>query len=122
MAGHEEEAELCAKKVFDLSQFGERWGEVSAYRVLAVVAAEEKPADWNKVDEYMKQSLQWAQERGCRPEQAISCFRYAELLCNKGDLEQTIDYLTQAIDLFTEMNMTWWLEQAKKLRSSLPSN
>jgi predicted ATPase len=115
LKGRKEMAELCARKSIDLAKIGERWGEVRAYSALAIAAAKEEQADWNTVDANMRESIRLAEERGSRPDQAISCFRYAELLRDKGDLEQARDFLTQAIDLFTEMNMTWWLEQAKKL-------
>ena len=119
LADQEEEAQLCAKKSFDLAKIGERWGETVAYRALAIVAAKKEPPEWNKVDIHMRESLHLAEERGGKPEKAISCFRYAELLRNKGDMDQAMEYLSHAKALFTKMNMTWWIEQTENLKEKL---
>ena len=119
LTGQKEEAEFCASKAFDLAKIGERWGEVLAYRALAIGGAKKKPTDWNKVDIHMGESLRWAEERGDRPGQAIGCFQYASLLHDKGDLGQAKKYLKQAEDLTKEMNMAWWLEQTKELKEKL---
>ncbi len=119
LMGHKEEAKVCANKVFDLVKLGERWGEFSAYRALAIAAAKKKPTDWNKVDAHMGESLRLAEKAGARPEQAVGCFRYAELFRDKGNLKQAKDYLNQAVDLFEEMNMNWWIGQTKELREKL---
>jgi hypothetical protein len=37
-------------------------------------------------------------------------------------LELAGDYLNRATGLFNEMNMTWWLERARKLGESLSLN
>lgn len=122
LMGHKDEAEVCASRSIDLAKIGDRWGEFGAYRALAIAAAKKKPADWNKVDAHMGESIRLAEKRGVRPEQAISCFRYAVLLRDKGDIKQAKDYLTHAVDLFTEMNMTGWLEQADKLGEFMSLN
>ncbi|MEE9612114.1 MAG: adenylate/guanylate cyclase domain-containing protein [Desulfatiglandales bacterium] len=120
--GHKEEAEVCANKVSDSIKLGERWGEVVAYRALAIMAAKGKPADWNKVDAHMGESLRLAEERGARPDLAIGCFRYSELLRDKDDLDQARNYLNRATGLFSEMEMAWWLEQAEELEKRLAPN
>lgn len=117
--GHKEEAEVCVNKVSDSIKLGERWGEVVAYRALAIGAAKEKPTDWNTVDAHIRKSIQLAEERGTRPEKAIGCFRYAELLRDKGDVAQARDYLNRASDLFGEVNMNWWIGQTNELREKL---
>ncbi len=67
----------------------------------------------------MRKSLRLAEERGSKVEKATGCFRYAEMLRNKGDLDQAMEYLTQAKKLFSKMNMSWWIEQTKKLKEEL---
>jgi class 3 adenylate cyclase/tetratricopeptide (TPR) repeat protein len=119
LVGQAEEAQICARKSIELAKIGQRRGEVYAYRSLAIAAAKKKPIDWGEVDTYIKKSIQLADKRGTKPEKAISCFRYAELLRNKGDINQAKDYLALAMDLFTKMNMTWWIEQTKNLRQRL---
>ncbi len=119
LVGQEEEAQICARKSIELAKIGDRQGEVYAYRSLAIVAAKKKPIDWDEVDTYIKKSIQLTDWRGTKPEKAICCFRYADLLCDKGDINQALDYLARAIDLFTKMNMTWWIEQTKNLSEKL---
>ena len=114
-----QEAQFCINKSFDLAKIGERWGEVYAYRALAIVAAKKRPPDWDKVDFNMRKSLRLAKQRGSKAEKATGFFRYAELLRNKGDLDQAMKYLTQAEKLFSKMNMIWWIEQTKKLKEQL---
>ena len=119
LADQDQEAQFCINKSFDLAKIGERWGEVFAYRALAIVAAKKTPPDWDKVDFNMRKSLRLAEQRGSRVEKATGCFRYAELLRNKGDLDQALVYLTQAKKLFIKMNMSWWIEQTKKFEEEL---
>ena len=119
LADQNEEAYLCAEKSMDLAKIGQGWGEVDAYRALTIVAAKKQPSDWDKVDFNMGKSLQLAMDRHSEPDKAICCFRYAELLRDKGDLDQATGYLIQAKELFSEMNMTWWIERAKKLEEEL---
>ena len=116
LADQGEDAQLCAEKSFALAKIGERWGETVAHRALAITAAKKKLSDWNKVNNHMGESLRLAKEGGTRPEQALNCLHYAELLRDKGDMVQAKKYLNQAIDLFKEINMNSWLEQAKESR------
>ena len=63
--------------------------------------------------------IRLTEERGARPDLAITHFRYAELLQQKGDLPQAREQLGQATALFSDMEMTWWLEEAEALEKSL---
>ena len=92
-----------------------------AHRALAIMEARAKRPSWSKVEQHMETSLRLAKERGGRPDLAITCYRYAELLCEKRDLEQARENLSKATMLFTEMEMTWWREQAEALRGRLES-
>ena len=67
----------------------------------------------------MQASLRVSEELGERPNLAITHFRYAELLQQKGDLSEARENLDKAATLFREMGMTWWLEQAEALGKSL---
>ena len=84
-----------------------------------MIAGRKKPVDWDEVDSCIKKSIRFADKRRTRPEKAISCFRYAELLFDKGDINQAKDYLALAEDLFIRMNMTWWLERTEILKKKL---
>ncbi len=98
---------------------GQRTGEAIAHRALALLAAQEKPADWRQVDACMEQSLAVAEECCERPNLAVGRFRYAELLKQKGELDHACEQVNQATALFREMEMTWWLEQAEQLRAGM---
>ncbi len=63
-----------------------------------------------------------AQERGARPDLAITRFRYAELLRGKGNFERAGKELDNSSELFCQMEMTWWLEQAETLGENLGAN
>ena len=70
----------------------------------------------------MGEGLRLAKERGALPDLAITHLRYAELLQQKGDLERAWEQLDKATELFRDMEMTWWLEQAGKLRDAVAAN
>ena len=117
--GSPKEANQFAKKSFQEIEHGERWGETIAIRASAMAAALETHPDWNRVEAHMQESLRMAEERGERPQLAIGCFRLAEIMHKKGDLDAAHDQLNQATTLFREMEMTWWAEQAEALRGRL---
>ena len=60
--------------------------------------------------------------RGARPDRAITHYRYAELLHEKGDPEQAREQFAKATALFRDMEMTWWLEQVEELGKRLGAN
>ena len=93
--------------------------EARAYRARAMAAA--KRADWESAAEDMQKSLSSAKTLGYRPDLAVSHFRYAELLRDRGDVAQARSQLDQAAGLFAEMEMTWWMHQAITLRAELGS-
>ncbi len=122
LAGDATNARQSVQRSLELQQYGEREGEASAYRALAIAAAKEATPDWSEVDEHMKHSLRLARERGERPNLAIGHFRYAELLRDKGgkaDLKRARAELGKAARLFGEMDMPWWQEQARALKAEL---
>ena len=116
LEGQTEEAIALAEKSISLGETGDNFGEIMAYRILAMAAAQGSPPDLNKAEENIRKSIRLSQERGARPDQAIGHFRYAEVLHKKGDLEQASEQLNQATALFREMEMMWWPEQAESLR------
>jgi hypothetical protein len=117
LQGDRPETVHAAEKALGLRQFGEYWGEIVAYRALAMAAAQGISPDWPHVEMCLHESLRLAQERAALPDLAMSAFRYAEMLWAKGNLEQGRDFLMQATALFRRMGMTWWLEQVKQLES-----
>jgi class 3 adenylate cyclase/tetratricopeptide (TPR) repeat protein len=117
LQGNCTETVRAAEKALSCRQFGDNWGEIVAYRALAMAAAQDTSPDWPHVEMCMQESLRLAQERAALPDLAMSAFRYAEMLWAKRDLEQGRDFLMQATTLFRKIGMTWWLEQGKQLES-----
>jgi hypothetical protein len=91
--------QICAHKSIEFAKIGQRQGEIYAYRSLAIVAAKKKPIDWGKVDSYIKKSIQLADKRGAKPDKAISCFRYAELLRDKGVINDNFYFPSTTIKI-----------------------
>ena len=121
LAGNAEDAVIAAEKCLDVRHFGDRWKEQQAYRALALAAALGPHPDWEQVDGHIVESLRLAEGKNARPDLAITCFRYAALLRDKGNSKQAQGYLERATDLFQEMTMTWWFEEAEQLLASLTS-
>ena len=122
LEGQTEEAVAMAEKSISIGETGDNFGEIMAYRVLAMAAAQEALLDLNKAQENIRESIRLSQERGARPDQAIGKFRYAEILHKQGNLELAREQLGQATSLFREMEMTWWPEQAESLEWKLENN
>jgi tetratricopeptide (TPR) repeat protein len=113
--GKLEEAIDMAKKCLEWSPKAWKGWESLAYFDLAMAEAPKKHADPKKVDQTMEKGLSLCRERGQGLHLAQGYFEYANILFDRGDLYKAQNYLEQAIALFSEMNMPWWLEQAREL-------
>jgi tetratricopeptide (TPR) repeat protein len=124
-------AEICCLvgKFDDAKSFGQKglgyvksqdvFGESMAFRALAMAGAEEEKPDWGEIDRLMSESIGKAESEGRRPDISVSRFRYAEILAKKGDLDGARAELRKAAELFSDMEMTWWREQAENLETNL---
>ncbi len=114
------EAEALATENLQMVEStGQGTGQCISYRVLAMAAAKKDPPDWDSAEKFLGTCMALAEKRGERPHLAITHFRYAELLRQKGDPREAREQLGQATALFREMEMTWWLEQAEELGKTL---
>ena len=93
--------------------------EIFAYNALAIARAQENPSDSQQVDQTMEKGLRLCEERGQRPWLSWGYYHYAQILFDRGDHKKSQEYLNQAIELFTEMQMPWWLDQAQALEERL---
>ena len=118
-SGAVEDAVLYASKVLERGLVSDKVGEAMAHRALAVAASLEIPPDWGRVEDHIEESIHLSQDRGERPNLGICFFRSTEILHKKGDLPEASKQLGKATILFTDMEMTWWLEQAEALRGRL---
>ena len=84
-----------------------------------MAVARRSTVNWDMVCADMESSISSAQVHGWRPDVAITRFHYAERLRDREDIAPAREQLSHAIKLFNEMEMTWWLEQGRKLQAQL---
>lgn len=116
MERHEQIVE-GAQKCFEWAEKGWKGYEPLAYYALA--QAQQHSIDSQKVDQTIEQGFHLCRERGQRPFLAQGFYQYAKILLARRENRKAQTYLNQAIELFSEMNMLWWLEQARALKQRL---
>lgn len=97
----------------------ERLGEVMAARALAIAEASGGAPDWSLVEMHMNRSLVLARRRGQQPDEAISLFRYGEILHKMGNRAAALQQLELAEKLFVSMKMDWWVNNAQSARQRM---
>jgi class 3 adenylate cyclase/tetratricopeptide (TPR) repeat protein len=112
------EAEAFIEKCMEID-FEWNAGRLNCELAKALMAVHLEPCDWQEAEGHADKALKLAEKLELRPDLAIAHLDYAKLLAEKGDVERTKEQLQFATDLFTEMEMTWWLEQAKEFRQRL---
>ena len=118
-AGKMEEAKVTANKSLEWSQKGMKGFDSLAYYVLAMTEAQKTRSNPQQVDKTMKKGLRLCKKRGQRLWLTMGFFEYAKILSHRGDQQKAQEYLNQAIVMFAEMKMPWWLEQAREFEKSL---
>lgn len=97
----------------------EHLGEVMAARALAIAEASADTPDWDRVESHVARSLNLARQRGQRPDEAITRYRYGEILHKMGNRRAALRQLEQAENLFTAMKMDWWVNSAQTARRGM---
>jgi len=112
------EAEAFLEKCMELDY---EWnlGRVNCEMAQALMAAHQAPYDWQAAEAHAEKALKLAEKLELRPDLALGHLDCAKLLAEKGDAERAKEHLQFATNLFTEMEMTWWLEQAKEIGKRL---
>jgi tetratricopeptide (TPR) repeat protein len=114
LAGRLEEAYTLAQQALALArQHQERGNEAYALRLLGEIAAHRAPSEVEPAEEYYRQALALADELGMRPLQAHCHRGLGTLFATVGRLEQARLELATAVELYREMDMTFWLPQAE---------
>jgi tetratricopeptide (TPR) repeat protein len=114
LAGRGEEAWQHAHQALDLArQLKERGNEARALHQLGVVHAHADPPDTEQAEAYYQQALALADELGMRPLQAHCHRSLGTLYAATGQREQAHTALSTAIEMYTSMEMTFWLPQAE---------
>src|SRR5262249_1253044 len=114
LAGRGEEAWQHARQALDLArQLKERGNEALALHQLGVVHAYADPPDTEQASAHYQQALALTEELGMRPLQAHCHRGLGTLYAMTGQREQARTELSTAIEMYTSMDMTFWLPQTE---------
>jgi tetratricopeptide (TPR) repeat protein len=113
-AGRTEQAHCLAVKAHTLaSERKQRGNEAYALKMLGEVAAHLHPAEAAMAETYYTQAMALAGEIGMRPLIAHCHLGLGKMHHRMGDPGQAQEHFTTATAMYREMDMTYWLEQAK---------
>jgi tetratricopeptide (TPR) repeat protein len=114
LTGRGEEAWQHARQALDLArQHKEHGDEAVALHQLGVVQAHADPPDTAQAEAHYQQALALAEELGMRPLVAHCHRGLGTLYSQSGQLEQARTELSTAIEMYRDMEMTFWLPQAE---------
>ena len=114
--GNREMGERLANRCLEIKEVGGgRLGEFAAYCALALSAAHDFPSGWGRAQSFIEESLRVSSETGCRPGLGIGSYYYALMLFKHGFTREADDHIKRAFDLFTELDMPYWLNKVKAL-------
>jgi tetratricopeptide (TPR) repeat protein len=103
-----------ATQALDLARVLQARGhEAAALRLLGDIDTHREPLAGGTSETYYRQALALANELGMRPLKARCHLALGMLLIKSGQMAQARVELFTAIDLFQEMQMTFWLPQAE---------
>jgi tetratricopeptide (TPR) repeat protein len=115
LAGQIVEARKHAGRALDFSRkHKERGSEAWALRLLGEIHSHPDSLDAEKAEENYLQALALAEEIGMRPLIAHCRKGLGALYGQTGREEKGREELTAAMDMYREMEMTFWLEKAEK--------
>ncbi len=113
-AGRSEDATACARQALQVArEQKERGNEAYALHLLGEIAAQGDPPEGESAGAHFRQALALAGELGMRPLQAHCHLGLGKLYRRTGDRKQAQQHLTMATAMYREMDMRFWLEQAK---------
>jgi tetratricopeptide (TPR) repeat protein len=114
LGGRGEEAWQHALQALDLArQLKERGNEVHALHQIGVVQAHAGSPDVAQAEAHYHQALALAEELGMRPLQAHCHRGLGVLYAQTSQSEQARAALTTAIDMYRDMEMTFWLPETE---------
>jgi tetratricopeptide (TPR) repeat protein len=114
LAGLLEEAHALAERALaHACRRQERGHQAYALRLLGEIAARREPPESDQAEAHYQQALTLAEELGMRPLQAHCHRGLGTLYAMTGQREQARTELSAAIELYTSMDMTFWLPQTE---------
>jgi class 3 adenylate cyclase/tetratricopeptide (TPR) repeat protein len=115
LSGRLDEAAVHATRAIDLArERKERGYEAWALRLHGEIHAHPGALDADKAEDHYRQALALAEELGMRPLQAHCRKGLGALYGRTGREEKAREDLTAAMDMYREMEMTFWLEKAEE--------
>jgi tetratricopeptide (TPR) repeat protein len=114
LAGHLEEAYTCAERALDLAhEYQGRSHQAYALCLLGDIAVRRDLPEGDPAEAHYRQALTLADELGMRPLQAHCHRGLGMLYAGTGQREQARRALATAIEMYTLMDMTFWLPQTE---------
>ena len=114
LAGRLDEAYTQAQRALEFSRaHRERGHEAYALRLLGDIAAQRQPPEAELAEAFYRQALALTEELGMRPLQAHCHRGLGTLYGTLGRREQAHAALSTAIELYRDMEMTFWLPQTE---------
>jgi tetratricopeptide (TPR) repeat protein len=121
LAGFPDEASRHAMHAVELARsHGERGNEAAATRLLGEIAAAGEPPDREAGERHYRAALALARECGTRPLAGICLLGLARLYRRLAQPAAAADLLRDAVALFRDMDMPYWIDRAEGLRTELP--
>ncbi|MCI0396017.1 MAG: tetratricopeptide repeat protein, partial [Chloroflexi bacterium] len=118
--GHWEEARQRAEAAVALAERTQQQTDRGeACRILGRIYRHAPQSEWEKAEQYFKESITIHQRCNMRPMLAATTFELAKLYLDRGLLEQARATLVESLSLFKELNMSWHLEQARQVEANL---
>jgi class 3 adenylate cyclase/tetratricopeptide (TPR) repeat protein len=114
LAGRLDEASIQAQRALEFSRaHQERGNEAYALRLLGAVATRRQPLHGERAAAHYRQALALAEELGMRPLQAHCHRGLGTLYATTGQVAQARTALSTAIEMYRDMEMTFWLPQTE---------
>src|SRR5262249_32191446 len=112
LAGRLEEAQTLAERILTLTRaHKERGTEAYVLRLLGEIAGRREPPGREQAEAHYQQALALADELSMRPLQAHCHRGLGTLYAMAGQREQARTALSTAIEIYTSMDMAFWLPQ-----------
>jgi tetratricopeptide (TPR) repeat protein len=114
LVGRVDEASALAERLLELSHTHTGHGyQAHAYRLLGEVARRRESPDIDQAVTHYRQALALAEELGMRPLQAHCHRGLGTLYSQIGQAEQARAELSTAIEMYRDMEMTFWLPETE---------
>jgi tetratricopeptide (TPR) repeat protein len=114
LAGRMDDALTLAQRALDLSRARKEQGRLAwTLRLLGDIHGHHDPPDIDQAEAYYQQALSIANDLGMRPLQAHCHRGLGTLYSQAGQSEQARAELSTAIELYRDMEMTFWLPQTE---------